>query len=155
MRPKRLDSRSDCAVETTLSVIGGLWKPLILFNLLGGKKRFMELSRLIPHATQRMLTLQLRDLEADGVVARHVFAEVPPKVEYVLTDFGQSLAPILGTLRDWGERYRVERQGLPPRAPCPPTTASPARAGCDEGEAPGLQPRHPIHVVAGPSDLTR
>ncbi|HEX7930298.1 MAG TPA: helix-turn-helix domain-containing protein, partial [Sphingomicrobium sp.] len=93
MRPKRLDSRSDCAVETTLSVIGGLWKPLILFHLLTGKKRFMELARLMPNATQRMLTLQLRELEADGVVARHVFAEVPPKVEYTLTDFGQTLAP--------------------------------------------------------------
>lgn len=138
MRPKRLDFRSDCAVETTFSVIGGLWKPLILFNLFGGKKRFMELSRLMPNATQRMLTLQLRELEADGVVVRHVFAEVPPRVEYALTDFGQTLAPILGTLRDWGERYRRERQDLPPRAPCPQTAAATRRA---EPGAPVTPPR--------------
>lgn len=118
MRPKRLDSRSDCAVETTLSVIGGLWKPLILFHLLGGKKRFMELARLMPQPTQRMLTLQLRELEADGMVSRRVFAEVPPRVEYSLTEFGRTLAPILSILREWGERYRVERQGLAPRDPC-------------------------------------
>lgn len=129
MRPKRLDSRSDCGVETTLSVIGGLWKPLILYHLMGGKKRFMELSRLTPQATQRMLTLQLRELEADGVVSRRVFAEVPPRVEYAVTDFGRTLAPILGALREWGERYRVERQGLAPREPCPSIEApQPAKA---------------------------
>lgn len=118
VRPKRLNSRSDCGVETTLSVIGGLWKPLILYHLMSGKKRFMELSRLTPQATQRMLTLQLRELEADGVVTRRVFAEVPPRVEYAVTDFGRTLVPVLGALREWGERYRVERQGLPPREPC-------------------------------------
>lgn len=118
VRPKRLDSRSDCAVETTLSVIGGLWKPLILFHLMSGKKRFMALSRLTPQATPRMLTLQLRELEADGVVTREVFAEVPPRVEYAVTDFGRTLVPILGALREWGERYRVEQQGLPPGKPC-------------------------------------
>lgn len=118
MRPKRLDSRSGCAVEITLSVIGGLWKPLILFHLLDGKKRFMELTRLMPRATHRMLTLQLRELEADGIVARRIFAEVPPRVEYSLTDFGRTLAPLLGSLREWGELYRVEQQGLAPREPC-------------------------------------
>jgi len=114
-------------VETTLSVIGGLWKPLILYHLMGGKKRFMELSRLMPQATQRMLTLQLRELEADGVVTRRVFAEVPPRVEYDLTDFGRTLAPVLGALREWGERFRVERQGLPPRAPCEDAGGAPPR----------------------------
>lgn len=106
MRPKRFDAKSGCAVEVTLSVIGGLWKPVILFHLLDGKKRFMELTRAIPTATQRMLTLQLRELEADGVVMRHVYAEVPPKVEYEISSFGRSLAPILICLRDWGEEYR-------------------------------------------------
>ncbi|MGA0603838.1 winged helix-turn-helix transcriptional regulator [Caulobacter sp. KR2-114] len=119
MRPRRLDGRSDCAVETTLSVIGGLWKPLILYHLMGGTKRFMELSRLVPRATQRMLTLQLRELEADGVVTRQAFAEVPPRVEYSLTDFGRTLAPVLSALRGWGERYRTEQQGLEPSEPCP------------------------------------
>lgn len=125
MRPKRLDSRSECSVETTLSVIGGLWKPLILYHLLGGKKRFMELTRLMPRATQRMLTLQLRELEGDGVVTRRVFAEVPPRVEYSLTEFGRTLAPILGTLREWGERYRVEQLGLPPRGACDDAAVEP------------------------------
>ncbi|WP_451966978.1 winged helix-turn-helix transcriptional regulator [Archangium violaceum] len=68
-------------------MIGGLWKPLILFHLLGGKLRFMELTQRIPSATQRMLTLQLRELEEDGVLVRHVYLQVPPKVEYELTEF--------------------------------------------------------------------
>ena len=114
MRTKRLDPKSGCAVELTLSVIGGVWKPLILFHLLTGKRRFMELTRLIPSATQRMLTLQLRELEADGLVFRHVFPEVPPRVEYEATPLARTLAPVLLSLRDWGERYRTEQQGLPP-----------------------------------------
>lgn len=109
MRPKRLDSKSGCAVEVTLSVIGGLWKAVILFHLLREKKRFMELSRLVPNATQRMLTLQLRELEADGIIARHVYPQVPPKVEYELTPFGKSLAPVLISLREWGETYQARQ----------------------------------------------
>lgn len=89
-----------------MSVIGGVWKPLILFHLLQGTKRFMELTRLIPNATQRMLTLQLRELEADGVIIRTVFPQVPPKVEYKISPFGQSLEPVLISLKDWGEQYR-------------------------------------------------
>jgi DNA-binding HxlR family transcriptional regulator len=115
MRPKRLDSKSGCAVEVTLSVIGGLWKAVILFHLLHEKKRFMELSRLVPNATQRMLTLQLRELEADGIIARHVYPQVPPKVEYELTPFGKSLAPVLISLREWGETYQTRRvKDVPP-----------------------------------------
>ena len=109
MRPKRLDSKSGCAVEVTLSVIGGLWKPVILFHLMHEKKRFMELTRLLPNTTQRMLTLQLRELEADGIVARHVYPQVPPKVEYELTPFGETLAPVLISLREWGESYQAQR----------------------------------------------
>ena len=82
MRPRRFDAKSGCAVGVTLSVIGGMWKPLILFHLFAGKKRFMELSRAIPNATQRILTLQLRELEADGVIVRHAYPQIPPKVEY-------------------------------------------------------------------------
>lgn len=114
MKPKRLEIKSGCAVELALSVLGGLWKPLIVFNLSSGKRRFMELSRLIPNATQRMLALALRELEADGVVARHVFAEVPPRVEYELTPLGHTLEPVMLVLRDWGQRYRAEQQDLPP-----------------------------------------
>jgi DNA-binding HxlR family transcriptional regulator len=119
MRPKRLDGKSGCAVEVTLSVIGGLWKPVILFHLLEEKKRFMELTRLLPNTTQRMLTLQLRELEADGIVARHVYPQVPPKVEYELTEFGRTLAPVLISLREWGESYRArEMDEAPDEAPC-------------------------------------
>lgn len=112
MRSKRLDAKSGCAVEVTLSVIGGIWKPLILFHLLEGKKRFMEMSRLIPNATQSMLTSQLRELEADGVILRHIYPQVPPKVEYEISPFGETLAPILVLLRDWGEEYRHIKLGM-------------------------------------------
>lgn len=114
MRPKRLDPKSGCAVELTLSIIGGVWKPLLLFHVLTGKKRFMELTRLIPSATQRMLTLQLRELEADGLIIRHVYAEVPPRVEYEATPLARTLAPVMLSLREWGERYRADQQQLPP-----------------------------------------
>ncbi|MBN3751465.1 helix-turn-helix transcriptional regulator [Paraburkholderia sp. Tr-20389] len=110
MRPKRLDSKSGCAVEVTLSVIGGLWKPVILFHLLNEKKRFMELTRLMPNTTQRMLTLQLRELEADGIVTRHVYPQVPPKVEYELTPLGKTLEPVLIGLREWGESWQTRRE---------------------------------------------
>ena len=106
MRQKRCDWRTGCAVEATLAVIGGLWKPVILFNLLQGTRRFGELSRALPNATQRMLTLQLRELEADGLITRTVFAEVPPRVEYALTDFGRTLEPVLALLAAWGKDYR-------------------------------------------------
>ncbi|WP_371748330.1 winged helix-turn-helix transcriptional regulator [Bradyrhizobium sp. CCBAU 53338] len=96
----------------TLSVIGGTWKPLILFHLFAGKKRFMELSRAIPNATQRMLTLQLRELEADGVIVRHCYPQIPPKVEYEISPFGQSLGPILLSLRSWGEQYGGSIEGV-------------------------------------------
>ncbi|MBO9879813.1 MULTISPECIES: helix-turn-helix domain-containing protein [Xanthomonas] len=116
MRLKRLDGKSGCAVEVTLSVIGGVWKPVILFHLLSGKKRFMELTRLVPNATQRMLTLQLRELEEDGVIVRHVYPQVPPKVEYALTPLGHSLAPVLISLREWGEAYRSNDLSRAPAA---------------------------------------
>ncbi|WP_439109060.1 winged helix-turn-helix transcriptional regulator [Herpetosiphon llansteffanensis] len=95
-----------CPVEATIAVIGGKWKCVILFHLCDGKKRFSQLQRFLPEITQRMLTLQLRELEADGVISRTVYAEVPPRVEYALTEFGESLRPILFLMRDWGQEYR-------------------------------------------------
>lgn len=95
----------NCTVELTLAVIGGKWKGVVLFYLLGGSKRFNELRRLLPDVTQRMLTLQLRELEDDGLITRTVYAQVPPKVEYSLTDFGETLQPILYLMRDWGHQY--------------------------------------------------
>ncbi|MBS2012884.1 MAG: helix-turn-helix transcriptional regulator [Deltaproteobacteria bacterium] len=100
------DRRSNCAVEATLGVIGGRWKGVVLYWLLSGKHRFGELRRRVPNCTERMLTLQLRELEEDGLLTRTVFAEVPPRVEYELTAFGRSLEPILLGMREWGERYK-------------------------------------------------
>lgn len=108
---KRLNSKSGCAVEVTLSVMGGTWKPIVLFHLLHGTKRFSALARAIPNVTQRMLTLQLRELEEAGIVARTVYAEVPPRVDYALTDMGHSLKPVLIAMRDWGMDY-AQSQGL-------------------------------------------
>ena len=103
---QRKAGRTGCAVEATLSVIGGVWKPVLVFHLLGGKLRFNALCRLTPSATPRMITLQLRELEADGIVKRTAFPEVPPKVEYELTQLGQSLESVLLSMRDWGERLK-------------------------------------------------
>lgn len=92
-----------CSVEATLAVIGGRWKSVIIFKLLKHKvRRFGELKREIDNITQRMLTQQLRELEKDGVVARKVYAEVPPRVEYSLTNYGKTLEPIMIAMRDWG-----------------------------------------------------
>lgn len=96
-------------MEAALSVIGGIWKPVILFHLLERKMRFGELSRLVPNATQRMLTLQLRELEADKVITRQVYREVPPRVEYSLTELGKTLEPVLLSLRDWGDKYKFRK----------------------------------------------
>ncbi len=98
-------------VEVTLSIIGGKWKPLIVFYLLGGTKRFSELRRLLPQTTQQMLTMQLRELEQAGILHRHVYAQVPPKVEYSLTELGRSIEPVLRQMCSWGEWYS-EQMGL-------------------------------------------
>lgn len=106
MKKRPYDCVYGCSVEATLDVIGGKWKGVILFHLLGGTKRFGELRRILPDVTQRMLTLQLRELEEAGIVHREVYREVPPKVEYSLTPFGKSLQPILLLMRDWGDQYQ-------------------------------------------------
>ncbi len=94
-----------CSVEAALDVIGGKWKGVVLFHLLDKTLRFGELQRLIPNVTRRMLTLSLRELEADGLVHREVYKQVPPKVEYSLTPYGQTIAPIIISLRAWGDDY--------------------------------------------------
>jgi DNA-binding HxlR family transcriptional regulator len=94
-----------CPTETALDLIGGKWKGMILYYLCSGTKRFNELMRLIPGITQRMLTKQLRDLEANGIVNRKVYPEVPPKVEYSLTSMGKTLEPIVRELEKWGKSY--------------------------------------------------
>ncbi|MGN4425905.1 winged helix-turn-helix transcriptional regulator [Bacillus cereus group sp. MYBK30-1] len=98
--------KEGCPVETTLDVIGGKWKGILLYHLIDGKKRFNEFRKLYPGITQRMLTLQLRELERDGVIHREVYKEVPPKVEYSLTEFGRTLEPIILLMKDWGEKHK-------------------------------------------------
>ncbi|WP_414622267.1 winged helix-turn-helix transcriptional regulator [Calothrix sp. CCY 0018] len=93
-----------CEVETTLKIIGGRWKVLIIRELLLGVRRFGELERALPGITQKMLTQQLREMEQDGIVHRKVYAEVPPKVEYSLTSLGESLQPILNAMHEWGAK---------------------------------------------------
>jgi len=95
-----------CTVEATLELFGGKWKALILYHLFeDGVLRFGELRRRLPNVTQRMLTNQLRELEADGLVSRTVFPEVPPHVEYALTDLGKTMKPVIQALKTWGDRY--------------------------------------------------
>lgn len=112
MTTRKHDIEYGCPVETTLDVIGGKWKGIVIYRLLDGTARFNELKRLMPRVTQRVLTLQLRELERDGVIERKVYPEVPPKVEYSLTEFGRDLQPILTLMSDWGERYREEIRQL-------------------------------------------
>lgn len=95
-----------CSFEIAMDLIGGKWKPIIIWHLgTKGTKRFSELKKLLPKITQKMLTQQLRELESDNLVERKVYPQVPPKVEYLLTDLGESLMPILSMMCKWGENY--------------------------------------------------
>lgn len=106
---RKYNWKTGCDVEATLSVIGGRWKPVLICRLMAGRKRFSELCRLAPNATERMITLQLRELEADGIISRHVFAEVPPRVEYEITELGRSLQPIIAAMQAWGSDFKEAR----------------------------------------------
>ncbi len=97
---------AECPVKTTVDIMDGKWKPLILYWLAEGPQRSGDLRRRIPRATQKMLTQQLRELERDGIVRRQVFAEVPPKVEYSFTPHGRTLRPLLKMMCAWGNRHR-------------------------------------------------
>lgn len=98
---------ADCPVLLTTSIIGGKWKPLILYYLQTRTRRFSELNRLIPRSTKKMLTQQLRELERDAIVSRKVYAQVPPRVEYSITRHGESLRPILQLMSGWGKKHRA------------------------------------------------
>ena len=96
-----------CPVETTLTLIGDKWKVLILRDLLGGARRFGELRRSVGGVSQKVLTAQLREMEDSGLLTRTVFPEVPPHVEYALTELGRSLKPILDAMWNWGEEFKA------------------------------------------------
>lgn len=98
-----------CPVETTLTLIGDKWKVLILRDLMLGTKRFGELKKSVGNVSQKVLTAQLRAMEESGLVNRKVYAEVPPRVEYSLTELGKSLKPILDSMRAWGEAYKAKQ----------------------------------------------
>lgn len=98
-----------CPVETTLTLIGDKWKVLILRDLMPGTKRFGELKKSVGNVSQKVLTAQLRTMEESGLVNRKVYAEVPPRVEYSLTELGRSLKPILDSMRAWGEAYKAKQ----------------------------------------------
>ena len=97
-----------CPVETTLTLIGDKWKVLILRDLMPGTKRFGELKKSIGNVSQKVLTAQLRAMEENGFVHRQVYAEVPPRVEYTLTELGYSLKPVMDALWKWGENYQAQ-----------------------------------------------
>ena len=107
---KKLDNNLDkdfkCPVETAIDVLTGKWKILIIWYLKDEKKRFSELEKLLPNATQKMLIQKLRELENDGIVHREVYPVVPPKVEYSLTEYGKSLKPIIKQLYLWGDSHK-------------------------------------------------
>ena len=104
-RFEKYDCSAGCPVEAALEVIGGKWKGVTLFHLLDGVKRFNELQRDVGNVTQRMLTNQLRELEADDLIERTVYPQVPPKVEYSLTARGRTLQPVLIALKAWGTEH--------------------------------------------------
>ncbi len=115
-----------CPIEVALEVIGGMWKVIVVRELLTGTKRYSELHRGLKHATHKMLAQQLRQLEHDGVLTRKVYPQVPPKVEYSLTPLGFELGPLLDSMSGWGTRIITGRAGKAPRVrPEPPP---PARA---------------------------
>ena len=98
------------AIEEAMYVIGGKWKGIVLYHLLSETIRFNELRRLIPEVTQRMLTKQLRELEADKLILRKVYPEVPPKVEYSMSEYGKTLAPVIHALKDWGTKHKQKQK---------------------------------------------
>ena len=103
----------NCPVEATIDLIGGKYKSVILWHLMGKTLRYSELHKLVPKATDKMLSGQLRELEKDGLISRKVYPVVPPKTEYSLTDFGNTLAPILDAMCDWGSIYLEEVKPQP------------------------------------------
>lgn len=119
-RHSRFDCSPGCSVEAAIGLIDGKWKSVVLFHLLSGTLRFNEIRRHIVNVTPRMLTNQLRELEDDGLIVRKVYAQVPPKVEYSLSELGRSMEPILLSLKLWGDAnigLYGKPHGVDPREP--------------------------------------
>lgn len=131
----RYDCAEGCSVEATLSIIGGKWKGTILYRLFSDEMlRFNEIRRILPEVSQRTLTSQLRALESDGIISRTVHPEVPPRVEYRLTDYGRTLRDAIMALKDWGDRHKRRTHLSPPEntaaaRPAPPAPAPTGRDG--------------------------
>lgn len=105
---EKIEKYGMCPVNATLNVIGGKWKPLVLYFISADVNRFGKLQKMMPNCSKRMLTTQLRELEADGIINRKVYAEVPPKVIYSLTPLGESLTPLFRAMGDWAEKHILE-----------------------------------------------
>ena len=105
---KKYEQACDCPITAAISIVGGKWKPVIIWVLMPGTKRFGELHKTIPGIALKVLSRHLKELEADGIISRKVFAEVPPRVEYTLTEKGRSLQGVMDLLADWGRENIVE-----------------------------------------------
>jgi DNA-binding HxlR family transcriptional regulator len=113
LKHRSLTCSPGCAVEATLDLIDGKWKGLILYHLLQRTRRFNELRRLLPNVTQRMLTTQLREMEMNGIIVRTVYPQVPPRVDYSVSELGQSLSPVISALKAWADQHIDFTTGTP------------------------------------------
>jgi DNA-binding HxlR family transcriptional regulator len=114
-RSKNSPCQGGCPIEVSLEVIGGMWKTLIIRELMNGTRRYSEIHRALTPITHKMLAQQLRDLENDGVLLRKVYPQVPPKVEYSLSTLGKELIPLMGAMKTWGERVLRHRESKEPQ----------------------------------------
>jgi DNA-binding HxlR family transcriptional regulator len=113
IEPKKnfIFDENTCPITATMKLLGGKWKPILINAIyFMAPARFGELKRSVIGITQSMLTQQLRELENDGIISRKIYAEIPPKVEYTLTDFGLTLSPVIQTLAEWGKEYKLNKQ---------------------------------------------
>jgi len=113
MYERKIPKEIDCGMGMIMEIIGGKWKPCLIFNIQRGFRRPSELQRLNKHASRRVLNQQLKELEEHGIITRVVYAELPPKVEYFLTDLGNSLLPVIGVMDEWGSQYLEKPQNMP------------------------------------------
>ncbi len=131
MSENQSEIKTYCPVSTTLALIGGKYKTLILWKLLDGTMRYSELRRVVPEATPKMFTRQLRDLEKDGLLTRTVYPVIPPRVEYALTEEGESIRPILAAMYHWGTQYLEKRHLDVECAMTPPEKVSRCNCICN------------------------